>query len=167
MASPDRPPRPGVPRPVFIPDVSDFEASARQQLGDLGTGRDGFDAMFAVPAGAIDADVASLATFDVDVAAAEFDAGDFATVYHAPVDAELPGFLADGEALNTDVQNPKPADGGPVLTPAGGPPGSGAGTGDSGGGGGGGDTGKTDGGGYIYDPCFGDPYCDAAGGFEG
>jgi hypothetical protein len=160
MASLDRPPRPGVPRPVFIPDVSDFEASVRQQLGDLGTGRDGFDAMFAVPAGAIDADVASLATFDVDVAAAEFAAGDFATVYHAPVDAELPGFLADGESLNSDVQNPKPADGGPTLTPAGDPPGSGGGSGGDTGGDTGGSGGRLDDGGYIFDPCFGDPYCD-------
>jgi hypothetical protein len=162
-----QPPRPTVPRVLFSPDPSDFEGTVRQQLGDLGKGTDGFDALFAVPAAAIDADTASLAAFDSDVAAAEFDDGAFATVYHTPVDGELPGFLADGELLNTDVQNPKPADGGPTLTPAGDPPGSGgSGGGDTGGGGGGG-GGGLDGGGYIFDPCFGDPFCDAEQGFDG
>lgn len=150
LSNPGRPPR---PVPVFAPDPSDFEATVRKQLGDLGTGSDGFDALFAVPAAAIDVDTASLATFDEDIAAAAFNAGDFASVYHAPVDAELPGFLADGEALNAAVQNPAPADGTVTITTPPSPP-------DTNGGGGGPEVGPgNSGGGYIFDPCFGDPFC--------
>jgi hypothetical protein len=116
MGSLARVPRPTRLGPLFTPDPSDFEGTVRQQLGDLGTGRDGFDAIFAVPAGAIDADTADLATLDEQIALADFNAGDFAGVYHAPVDAELPGFLSDGEALNAAVQDPGQVEGSPVIT---------------------------------------------------
>ena len=93
-------------KPIFVPTTPDFEYTTSWFMGDLGTGRDGFDALFALPAGAIDADTAALVEFDPMIAAAEFDAGAFANVYHAPVDGELPGFLGDGDALNKAVQNP-------------------------------------------------------------
>jgi hypothetical protein len=170
MASPNQQTIPTLSRPVFIPDASDFEGTVRQQLGDLGTGSDGFDATFAVPASNIDADLASLATFDVDVAAAEFHAGDFATVYHAPVDAELPGLLADGDKLNAIVQDPGAVNGAPVITPVPPPPSAGGsgggGTGGSGtdpGAGGSGGGGGMGGGDQceINDDML--PWCDGAG----
>ncbi|MBZ5569461.1 MAG: hypothetical protein LAN64_16635 [Acidobacteriia bacterium] len=116
MASPQLIPRLDPSKPIFTPTTPDFTGTAQQQLGDLGTGNDGFDALFALPAGAIDLDTAALNEFDPMLAAMDFDAGAFASVYHTPVDGALPGFLSDGEALNAAVQNPGEVQDVPVPT---------------------------------------------------
>lgn len=150
---------------VFSPTTPDFAGAVQQELGDLGTGRDGFDAIFAVPAANIDTDAAAVASLDTDVAAAEFAEGDFYRAYHAAVDSELPGLLNDGDALNAAVQTPGQADGTPVIAPPPTPPDAGGGvsTGSGGGDGGASGDGGGDGGGIIIDQGTGedpgwDPY---------
>jgi hypothetical protein len=131
-------PRLNLADPLFIPTTPDFAGAAQAGLGDLGTGADGFDAIMNVPISAIDADAAALSDFDALLAQADFTEGDFASVYHAPVDAVLPAFLSDGDALNNAVQNPGSTTGDVVIQPPPNPPAGGGGGGDGGGGGGGG-----------------------------
>ena len=147
MGSPRLIPRLDTSSVVFSPTTPDFSGYVAQQLGDWGSGRDGFDAIFAGPASIIDSDTSSVADLDPQIAAADFTAGDFATTYHAPVDGELPGFLSDGDTLNGAVQDPGEVTGSPVITPPPNPPGgssssgSGVGAGSGDGGSGGGDPG--------------------------
>ena len=140
MASLQLIPRLDPSNPIFIPLSTDFEGTVAQQLGDLGSGSDGWDALFAIPAGAIDLDAAGLTDFDVLLAAFDFNPGDVASALFTPVDGAMIGFLQNGDALNAAVQTPGSGTGTVTITPAPAPPGSGyggePGTGGSGAGGG-------------------------------
>jgi hypothetical protein len=107
----------------FTPVATDLAGTVQQQLGDLGTGSDGWDALFALPAGALELDVASLGDFDVLLAALDFNPGDVANTYFVPVDSAMPTFLANGDALNAVVQDPGTAGQPVTITPPASPPG--------------------------------------------
>jgi hypothetical protein len=104
--------RPGLPiiskiptsPPVFAADTSDFSGYVQQQLGDLGTGTDGWDALINPIVTAAAIEIASLGDLDTLLSALAFNEGDFASTYFAPVDALLPSLLEDGDALNSGVQ---------------------------------------------------------------
>src|SRR5947209_3054030 len=143
MAS--RPTRPSITAPpiakrlppaaqLFSPLVSDFAGYTAQQLGDLGTGTDGFDALFTLAAGNIDTDVKGLSTFDDLLNTLAFNEGDFSKTYFTAIDGALPGLLADGETLNYILQNPGSVTGAPSIDPI--PPPPAPGRGGIGGGGG-------------------------------
>lgn len=124
----------------FTPTTPDFTGFVKQQLGDIGTGSDGFDALFAVTAQALHDDAGVLQAFDVDLADLAFNVGEFAATYFAPIDGALPGLLHDGEQLNAAIQNPAPMQSTPTINVPSAPPTS---TGSAGGvdtSGGGGDT---------------------------
>jgi hypothetical protein len=108
--------------PLFSPIGSNFQGIAARDLGSLGTGADGWDQTFAIPAGAIDSDQQALGTFDISIAAADFAEGTFYGTYHAGVDANLPGFESTGDALNGPVQDPGQVNGSPTITPPPSPP---------------------------------------------
>lgn len=120
---------------IALPAASpDFAAFAKQQLGDLGTGKDGFDALFSPAASAIDGDIAALSSFDADLTNASFTTGAFAKTYHAPVEADITSLLQDGDQLNHAVQNPGQITSDPIVTPPPSPPTAGGGSGGSSGG---------------------------------
>jgi hypothetical protein len=104
MASAKLIPRLDPARPLFSPVTPDFAGFAAQQLGDLGTGADGFDALFALPAANIDADIAALADLDTLLTAMDFVEGAFATAVLTPIDSALPSLLAAGDALLTAME---------------------------------------------------------------
>jgi hypothetical protein len=142
--SPSRPSRPSKPlvptlpsaAALFQPIPTDFAGFTAQHLGDLGTGTDGFDAIFAIPASALAGDEHDASTFDTYIAGASFDSGAFAKVYVAPVDVLLPNFYKDGDARNHATQNPGQIGGTPVLKPPPKPPAAAGGSAGHGSGGG-------------------------------
>ena len=83
--------------PLFVPSTPDFESTAAEDLGNLGTAADGFDAIFAVPAGALDADLAGLAELDQLLADADFVGGALDTLAIAPLQADIASTQAEGE----------------------------------------------------------------------
>lgn len=155
---PSVPPRPLPPiisriatsPPVFAADTSDFSGYVQQQLGDLGTGTDGWDAVINPIVTALATEVASLGDFDTLLTSLAFNTGDFASTYFAPVDLVLPSFLEDGDALNSGVQNPGSIQGAPTIVAPPAPPTTGGGGVGGGTGGGGGDSGSGD----IGEACF-------------
>lgn len=109
-------------QPLFAIDTPDFSGFVQGQLGDLGTGTDGFDALYAIPAGSIDSDITALSGFDDILSALAFNIGDFAGTYFAPIDGLLPTFLSDGDTLNDTVQALDLVTGQITITPPPAPP---------------------------------------------
>lgn len=128
--TPARPPRPSgtlptngnliarIPNPaaIFTPSSVDFGGYAQQQLGDLGTGTDGFDALFNSVASIIDGDTADLGNYDSLLSAMAFTPGDFASTYLAPVDGNLGSFIDDGDSLINDYANLGTINNVPIIT---------------------------------------------------
>jgi len=93
--------------PIFNPITTDFAGYVKQQLGDLGTGTDGWDAVYNPIAAAIDGDIASLGDLDTLISAASFTLGAFGQVMFAALDGWLPGWLKEGQDLNNAVKVPQ------------------------------------------------------------
>jgi hypothetical protein len=118
---------PTVP-PVFQPLDSHLQQTVAEQLGDLGTSGDGFDAVFNLVMAALAADDAIGLINDTDLVASLFTAGVFQQGNLDPLAADIATFQAGGDAVINGPTTPPPTGGG----------GGGGGGGGSGGGGGGG-----------------------------
>lgn len=90
---------------LFSPVTTDFAGYAKQQLGDLGTNTDGWDAVFNPTAAAVAGDIASLTDLDAISGNIPINFDQFQQFYIAPLDTRLAGIFSTGDAANLDVTN--------------------------------------------------------------
>lgn len=109
--------------PIFAPSTPDFESLVAQDLGNLGTAADGFDALFSIPALALQPDLDSLIVLEDLLSAMDFADGALELTLLQPFASAVADFQAAGDVLMGNVD-----------TAVGTSPSSGGGGGGSGGG---------------------------------
>ncbi|HWY55748.1 MAG TPA: hypothetical protein VNZ03_14870 [Terriglobales bacterium] len=83
---------------TYTPGKPQFSDLANSILGNVGTGADGFDALFNLVASTIDSDIAAVPILDTILADVGFVAGALDAAVLAPIAAEHAAFLAGGQA---------------------------------------------------------------------
>jgi hypothetical protein len=87
------------PTAVAITPAQSFSDLVAQQLGTFGTGGDGFDTLFNVPASRFGSDVPALSIFDATLAAADALGTTFDPSGFDDIASLLSGFLSVGDAF--------------------------------------------------------------------
>lgn len=120
-------PQPGLIRPIptsppiFVPLAPSFQQTVADELGNIGTTADGFEAILATVFAAFAADDSVGILDDSDLVSALFNVGDFQNSQLDPIQADIVHFQAGGDTVINGGQPPPPT--GPPSSPPSGPPG--------------------------------------------